>query len=230
VVTDTFGQRTLIRPVEDLPVQGSTHPWSMFTISDASGGVGDFLLLAPTLGVTDDAAPVEDVLFLRDQLAAMAWAVEQKLQGDLDVAVDGFEGYLARLRADAATPAIPSPDMPAVAYTLEQAPPDNWIPFVPVLTATGEQVLRRGTLDLPGPGDTVVQLVPHAEVLNPGEPFYLTDRVVTPVGAEVQRYVRRTRSPDGTTYVWIARRSGPGRGLGASGLKFDFLRDSGSTS
>jgi hypothetical protein len=227
VVTDTFGERTLIRPVEQYPVDGTTTPWSMFKVSDAPGSLRDFLLLAPTLGVTDDADPVEDVLFARDNMAAMAWAVEQKLQGGLDVAVDAYECYLARLRATGQPqPATPAPDMPTLAYTLEQPPPDNWIPLVPVLPSLGAAaVYRRGTMDLPGPGNTIIQLQPHAELLGPGAPFYLTDRVVTPIGVTAQRRVRRTRMPDGTTLTWMARRTGPGRGPAASGLKFDFLRD-----
>ncbi|MFZ1927459.1 MAG: hypothetical protein WAU42_15130, partial [Solirubrobacteraceae bacterium] len=227
VVSDTFGERTLIRPVEQYPVQGSDHPWSMFKVSDEAGSVGDFLLLAPTLGLTDDADPVEDVLFLRDAMAAMAWAVEQKLQGAMDLPVDAYEGYLARLREEGQPqPPAPAPDMPSIAYTLEQPPPDNWIPLVPVLRSVGsEAVFRRGTIDLPGPGGSVILLAPHAEVLQPGEPFYLTDRVLTPIGVSVQRMLRRTRLPDGSTVVWVARRSEPGQALGASGLKFDFLRD-----
>jgi hypothetical protein len=226
VVTDTFGERTVIRPVEQYPVDGSDRPWSMFKVSDAGGAVGDFLLLAPTLGVTDDADPLEDVLIVRDAMAAMAWAVEQRVQGALDVGTDAYEGYLARLRADgeSTTPA-PAPDMPSIAYTLEQPPPDNWIPLVPVLRSIGSaSIFRRGTMDVPGTGGSVIQLSPHAELLNPGQPFYLTDRVVTPIGIGVERVVRRTRVSDGTTLVWVARRSGPGRGPGASGLKFDFLR------
>jgi hypothetical protein len=49
--------------------------------------------------------------------------------------------------------------------------------------------------------------------------------VVTPIGVSAQRYLRRTRLPDGSTVTWLANRSGPGRGLGASGLQFDYLRD-----
>jgi hypothetical protein len=227
VVTDTFGERTLIRPVEQYPVDGTTTPWSMFKVSDAAGALRDFLLLAPVLGVTDDPEPVENVLFARDNMAAMAWAVEQKLQGALDVAVDAYECYLARLRATGQPqPATPAPDMPALAYTLEQPPPDNWIPLVPVLRSLGAAaIFRRGTMDLPGPGNTIIQVQPHAELLGPGAPFYLTDRVVTPIGVTAQRRLRRTRMPDGTTLTWMARRSGPGRGPAASGLKFDFLRD-----
>jgi len=231
VVTDTFGERTLIRPVEQYPVLDSPRPWSMFKLSDPAGAVTGGLLLAPTLGQTDNADPIEDVLITRDQMAALAWAVEQTLQGAADVGIDAYEGYVARLRQDGQVPPpAPAPDVPAVAYTLEHPPPDNWIPLVPVLPAIGQAaVFRRGTMAIPGPGGTVSQLTAHAELLEPGQPFYLTDRVVTPIGVSAQRMLRRTRLPDGTTVVWLARRSRPGRGLGASGLKFDYLRD-GTTS
>ncbi len=227
VVTDTFGERTLVRPVEQYPVQDSPRPWSMFKVADASGAVGRAMLLAPTLGLTDDADPLEDILITRDPMAALAWAVENTVHGAADVGVDGFEGYLARLRQDGQSPPPePAPDLPAIAYTLEHPPPDNWIPLVPVLPAIGAaSIFRRGTMDLPGPAGTVLQLAAVAELLEPGQPFYLTDRVVTPIGVSAQRYLRRTRRPDGSTVVWLANRSGPGRGLGASGLKFDYLRD-----
>jgi hypothetical protein len=167
------------------------------------------------------------VLITRDPMAAMAWAVEQTLTGAADLPVDAYESYLTRLREAGQTPPPdPAPDLPSVAYTLERPAPDNWIPLVPVLPAiSAAAVFRRGTMDIPGPGGTVIQLAPHAEVLEPGRPFYLTDRVVTPIGVEVQRRMRRTRLPDGRTLVWMGKRSGPGRGLGSSGLRFDYLRD-----
>ena len=225
VVTDTFGERTLIRPVEQMPTAGSQRPWSMFKISSANGTLSDFIVLAPTLGLTDNADPVEDVLFLRDNMAALAWAVEQKLQGALDLPVDGYEQYLARLRLDpAATPSPVSASDPGIAYTLEHPVPDNWIPLLPVLSQTGALMLRRGTMDVPGPGGTVVQLQPHSSILQPGAPFYLTERVVPPTGVEVRKAFRRTRWTDGSTLVWLGLQSGPGRGPGWSGLKFDYLR------
>jgi hypothetical protein len=223
VVTDTFGERTLIRPVEQLPVIGSNHPWSMFKIAGNSG-LSDFIVMAPTVGLVDDAEPLEDVLFLRDNMAAMAWAVEQKLQGALDRAVDGYEQYLVRLNLNGPPAEGPSPaGSPPISYVLEQAPPDNWIPLVPIQTPAGALMFRRGTLEIPT-ASGIISLQPHSSILAPGSPFFLTDRVVTPIGAEVQQYLRRTRSPDGTTLTWTARQSLPGRGTGWSGLRFDFLR------
>jgi hypothetical protein len=167
------------------------------------------------------------VLFLRDNMAAMAWGVERELQGALDLAVDGYEQYLARLNSNgppASTPAPPG--SPPVAYTLEQPVPDNWIPLIPVRTPEGALMFRRGTMEIPtasGP----VRLQPHTSILEPGMPYFLTDRVITPAGVTVQQYLRRTRTPDGSTLAWTARRSGPGQGSGWSGLRFDFLRATG---
>lgn len=225
VVTDTFGVRTLIRPVEATPVVGSQRPWSMFKISGDDTALSDFIVLPSTLGLSDDAAPIEDVLFLRDNMAALAWAVEQKLQGALDLAVDGYEQYLARIRLEpSAAPPPVSPNGQGIAYTVEQPVPDNWIPMIPVLSQAGALLLRRGTMDVPGPGSTIVQLQPHSSILQPGTPFYLTERVVTPTGVEVQKYFRRCRWIDGSTLVWVGRATTPGRGQGWSGLRFDFLR------
>jgi hypothetical protein len=75
------------------------------------------------------------VLFLRNNMAALAWAVERTLNGSLDLPVDGYE-YLARLRLDLlAQPAQPSAAGPDISYTLEYPVPDSWIPMIPVLTA-----------------------------------------------------------------------------------------------
>lgn len=223
VVTDTFGVRTLIRPVEQLPAAGR-RPWSMFKITSGTGP-SDFIVLAPTLGLTADADPLEDVLFLRDTMAALAWGVEQKLPGELDRPVDGYERYLARLRLDpSVTPAPPAPGGPGISYTLEYPVPDNWIPLIPVVTASGALMLRRGTMDVPGPSGTVVQLEPHSSILEPGTPFYLTDRTVPPDGVRVRKYLRRTRWTDGSTLTWTGLRTTPGSGPGWSGLKFDYLR------
>lgn len=225
VVTDTFGLRTLIRPVQQMPVVGGQNPWSMFKISAGDGTPSDFIVLAPTIGISDDAVPIEDVLFLRDDQAALAWAVEQKLAGALDLPVDGYEQYLARLRLDpSATPPTPVAGGTDIAYTVEHAVPDNWIPMLPVLSSSGELLLRRGTMDVPGPGGTVVQLQAHSSILQPGAPYYLTERVVNEIGVDVQKYLRRCRWTDGSTLVWMGRATTPGRGPGWSGLKFDYLR------
>jgi hypothetical protein len=222
VVTDTFGQRTLIRSAEQTQVNPGESPWSMFKISSA-GARSPFIAIMPTLGVTDEGATLETVHFLRDDMAAMAWAVEHELHGTLDVPVDAYQAYLARVAKDPVPKPTPQASDPPIFYTLESVVPDNWIPLVPVQTASGQLVFRRGILERPE-GSTFVGNVAHASVLEPGVPFYLTDRIITRIGTIAGVAFRRSRGVDGTTYLWQARRSRPGTGPGWSGLRFDFLQ------
>lgn len=224
VATDTFGVRTLIRPAEQTVVNSGESPWSMYKLS-GNGMRSNFIMLAPTLGLVQDAAELEEVMFLRDDMAAMAWAVENELQGDLDSAINGQQAYLQRLQTN--PPAAPPPAIPGgpqVYYTVEQPVPDNWIPMVPVQTSQGALYLRRGTMEIPTT-QGLLYVTPRALVLDPGQPFFLADRVLPPTGVQVDRYFRRTRAMDGSTYLWLARKSGPGRGPGCSGLRFDLVRN-----
>jgi hypothetical protein len=213
VVTDTFGVRTVIEPADD-------NAWSMFKLSGAAGR-SRFVLVPPSCAATDDGPPLEDVYFLRDDMAAMAWAVEQAVQGPLDAPVDAAQLALA---FDTAFPPPPPPAQvpggPAQAYALEQIPPANWIPMVPVVAPGGARYFRRGILVRPGYGDV------HAttRLLEPGQPFFVADECIPAVGAEVTRSFRRTRWTDGSTVTWLAHRDAPGRGPGWSGLAFDLVK------
>lgn len=220
VVTDTFGVRTLIRPSEQTQVNVGESPWSMFKIAGQNTR-SDFILMAPTLGTVDDAEALEEVLLLRDDMAAMAWAVEHRLPSELDTATDAYALYQQRLKNDPPpTPPTITPGGPAISYTLETPPPDNWIPMVPVLSPTNELYLRRGTMEVPTTSG-FIKLQARGAILEPQHPFFVTDRAVPRSGTQVDRYFRYTRSSDGTIFVWLARRSGQGRGSGWSGLRFD---------
>jgi hypothetical protein len=224
VVTDNFGLRTLIRPAEQTRVNAGETPWSMYKLS-GPGTRSDFIMMAPTLGLVDDADGLEEVSFVRDDVAAMAWAVEHRLQSELDAPSDAQEAYLKRLRENG-PPAPPpvTPGGPKIYYTTEIPVPDNWIPMVPVRTAQGALYLRRGTMDVPTAGG-LLKVVPRALILQPGRPYFLADHVISRSGVKATRYFRRTRARDGTTYLWMARKSGPSGGPAWSGLRFDVVRD-----
>jgi hypothetical protein len=223
-VTDTFGVRTLIRSSEQTQINPGETPWSMFKLSGASGARSDFIAMAPTLGVVDDADAIEEVLFLRDDQAAMAWAVEHQLQGDLDSPINAYETYLVRLRQQP-LPAPPQAQTggPQIYYTLETPVPDNWVPMVPVQSPQGELFLRRGTMEIPAGGGTFELLKARAVLLEPQHAFLVADRVISRAGLLADRYLRRTRSSDGSTYLWLARKTGLGTGPGWSGLRFDIV-------
>ena len=226
VVTDTFGVRALVRPAERTQVTAGERPWSMYELS-CQNARSDYVLMAPTLGLVQEGAPIEEVLFLRDDMAAMAWAVEQQLQGDLDSAVDAFQSFLEGVQEKVAPAPAQLANGPDIYYSVEDLPPLNWVPMVPVLSNQGALYLRRGALEVPDPADAtkVIKLKAHATILEPDHPFFLVDHAVPRSGIKVHRYWRFTRSFSGASYLWQARKSGLGRGPGWSGLRFDLVRE-----
>lgn len=216
--TDSFGAQTLIPPTGELdPPAGIGKAWQMFTLAgDASRR--DTLLLPPTLGRVIDGPWLEDVLFFRDDTAAMAWAVEQSLDGPLDTAVSGYELQLT-------PPPAPTP-LPAgaeVNYLVGTTVPKNWIPLLPYTASDSSLMLRRGAMFDASATTSPPIVAPRGVILTPGTMLVIRDQAVPRSGVRVQRYVRRARWTDGSTYCWMARRIVPGRGQGSSGLVFDTL-------
>ena len=65
----------------------------------------------------------------------------------------------------------------------------------------------------------------QARVLEPQHAYYVADEAVPKAGLQVTRSFRLTRSVDGETHLWLARRVDPGRGPGSSGLAFDLVQN-----
>jgi hypothetical protein len=220
LVTDSFGVRTVVEPTESLPIGDGGPVWSLFKLT-GDGERSPYLLLPPRLGVVMEGEPLEDVLFLRDDMAAMAWAVEHRLQGPMDAPIDALQ---VAFEHDAALPEPPLPVQvpggPEQTYVLETSVPDNWIPMVAVVAPSGARYLRRGILVRPGRGD----IHAAAELLEPTHPLFVADESVPREGAEVTRSFRRIRWSDGSTATWLAHRTRPGRGPGWSGLAFDLTK------
>jgi hypothetical protein len=228
IVTDTFGVRTLIRSAEQTAVNASKPTWSMFKVSGQNTR-SEFIFMPPSLAVVENAAPLEKVLFLRDDLAALGWAVEHKLQGDLDTAVDAYQLYSglqqAKQSSNTAPPSNTTPE-PQLTYAVETLPPRNWIPMVPVQAPDGALYFRRGTMALPSgqpSSPELVKLTPHALLLEPDQKLFVADHVISSAGVQVGRYFRRARSYKGENFLWLARKTSVGHGMGWSGLRYDSL-------
>jgi hypothetical protein len=228
-VTDVFG-RTFV-----LERAGKGDPeWNMFSLD--TRGVAhpaqNGLLLPPTSGPVMESSPVETVLFLRDEMADLAWGVEAKFQDRLENPVDRRAAWVAPDRLPPGTRDLP-------AYRVETVVPDYWIPLAPETTDGGSVHLRLVPMaadngDVPTPPDRKnvgapkranSKVEPKGRVLRSADPqgLLLFEEEIPREGAQVDRLYRYARWHDGRTSMWTARRRRVGRGEGSSGLRFDVL-------
>ena len=103
VVTDTFGVRSLLRPIGDPALPPAYFSlWQsayLYPPSNSSANiVTNRFFLPPTLGRSIDGAPLEDVLFMRDEMANLAWAIERTVESPIEQPAQRYE----------ATDAVPS--------------------------------------------------------------------------------------------------------------------------
>jgi hypothetical protein len=231
IVTDTFGVRTMIPSIA-----GSTHPaastWRMFAQSiDRAAGPSltsaarppDIFFLAPTLMRTLEGKPLEEILFVRDEMANLAWGVEGTVEGPSGRAVDRRQVYAER-QPNALPPSSARKD--ALLWRLATDVPDYWIPLIPVLIdkTSGAIAFRRGaTLRPDGSRNTQSAqsriLMPDAQ-----NKLDMFEEEIPREGARVTRGFQYARWLNGAPLLWIGRRKQPGRGEGSSGLKFDTAR------
>jgi hypothetical protein len=223
VVTDVFGDRTLIRQAD----QGDAtkwQQWSMFRITgqDQDAWQGRYFFLPASTTMTLDGEPIEAVSFTRDEMANMAWAIEDTLPDGTGRGVEG------RRVADTVAIAPPPVNSGApVRYILGTSVPENWIPFLPVHLPSSDQDIRFQRAAMPKLGMPPQEVVkPRGVLLNEfPTPFFITEEEVPFSGVAVRRRFRRVRWYDGRTYLWLGRVRETGRGAGASGLRFDQIED-----
>lgn len=231
VVTDSFGQRTLVRPAAQ--VDAPRRDWRMFTPSPsdpATAGEEDLsaelLLLAPATAAGLHGEPVEEVLLLRDEMANVAWAVERVVESASGNRLDRVEASRAGTARPDGEAGGPAPESPggALRYRLATTVPDYWLPLVPVRIdpQRPDVRLRRGRVLLDRDGEPTT---PPAlgRILDPDRPLELFEEEVTQAGARVTRAYQYVRWTDGSSRLWVGRRKQPGRGEGWSGLRFDVV-------
>jgi hypothetical protein len=219
-IWDSFGVETKVGPSAS-----GADPWSMFTATARRfGDEADSLFLFPaaTAHVLEGEA-IEEVAFFRDEMANLAWAVEQKLPGLTPAPVRATTNMpLSRTLVDPDTPDA------ALIYRLQTPLPANWWPLAPEPqpgSANGATIFRLRHLRRLGEPDSG----PKAELLqSTGQSLLIEEREVPRSGLLVSRSFQCARDSAGRRRLWLGRRKNAGRGEGSSGLRFDLLDHSGS--
>jgi hypothetical protein len=204
--------------------------WTMFSTSTAGdpASLADYFVLAPGAAtVIQRSDPLEEVKFIRDEVANLAWAIEHATESEIGEAWPGHERDLAVKAAAPADVAGPDDDVTApLRYQLQTPVPEHWIPLVPVVVdeARAEIALEPGSL-VRSVGGTYEPIVPLGRILQPsslsGAPYRIREEEVPDVSVRVRRVICRSRWIDGSTHLWVARLKSVGEGPGRSGIAFD---------
>jgi hypothetical protein len=226
-VRDTFGVETRVPAVKE-----GGRPWRLFELS--SPAERRWFFLAPALASRLQGDPLEEVAWFRDEMANMAWAVERRIPGAIDGSVDrALETYDSRLHQQVSGDGITA----EIAYRLQTDVPDRWVPFVPVAQPVPgspeafSHLLERRTLVRTRADGSRAPIHPRGMLLRSdpsqsvaSEPaLRLAEEEVPREGAVTRRAFQYTRWLDGTSHLWLGREKTPGRGEGASDLRYDLL-------
>jgi hypothetical protein len=221
VATDSFGVRTLLQPIgtPGLPQSGFAlwqHAMIRRPGSDVDGIIHNMYFLPPTLGQSLEGAPVEDVVFLRDEMANVAWAIERSIETPMERP----RSYALPQHSDATPGPVAVPR-----YLLSSTVPENWIPLLPVQVkdASGGVIARLKRGAVLQPDGTQKVHVARSQALAVGADLLLHDEDVPREGIHVILSRRAARGIDGSILVWKAFGKQVGRGEGSSGLRFDQL-------
>ncbi|MDX2285574.1 MAG: hypothetical protein NW241_15510 [Bacteroidia bacterium] len=240
-VTDIFGKTSILQEIK------SDGNWSFMQRPVPGSNSANWLFTAPGPETVQESRPIEKVVFMRDEMANLVWAVEEITADPLGGGRDGAQ--LARLLEQWLKGLIPVVEdapqegatTPAWTYTAGRHVAENRIPFVPVaMQADPDQafgmrqvVLQRAALprileDIPP-----VRVRPRTTLLGAGggdeperlPPFFIFEEEIPRAGATLQLLWKRTRWFDGATRVWAAKKKSVGRGETDVLFRFDTLEN-----
>jgi hypothetical protein len=231
VVTDVFGHRTLIQSANQPTQPASLDRFALFAITDDATGqqqLTNYFVVPPSPGpLAQDGATLEDVRFGRDEMADMAWGIEEITESPIGEALSGRQ-------RDAQIDAIQNLTQPvgdpsaALIYQIESKVPANWTPLLGVQPIPNDPSfqLERAAMLHPTSAGGVGVVPPVGRFLNPtdvpaGTPYRIVEEEVPRDGLRLVRTVSRSRWVDGSTHLWVSRRRLFGAGEAPSGLRFD---------
>jgi len=224
------GTAGLTMPVAEYFHGTGVRGWAMYALTDERevDGCNTSFLLAPRLPGALESPPVESVLFARDEMANLAWAIEQRVADAAGEGRDRFDEWVARAREGSdQAPAVGTPPR----YVVATEVPDHWLPLAPVQLADHESVsLVLESLVRAMPDGPPLRLLPLGALLAQAatdQPLWLFEEEVPRSGASVTRADQRARWHGGSVHAWTARRKGSGTGESSSGLRYDGVEEPG---
>lgn len=252
VLTDTFGDRIFI---DTTPEESDNHApevefsdrWGLFRTTKLHAyDFDDFssckgLLFPPTVPRCDMGDPLEEVEFLRDEMANMVWAVETKIPDGCGGTLDGralSDAVLAVVDSEKDTDIGVGDEREAeFYYLLQNRVPVNWIPFLPMKMrgALRDIQLRRSRMPLffngkyrpvrPSTELLALTYVKHADgsLSDKVVPYVINEEEILGYGITLALKPQRTRWFHGSSFLWVGVSRRISDYQANSGLMFDEL-------
>ena len=247
-IWDNFGGTTDVKPMTQLDGDGA---WRLFVMdgdpaldngeaSSRGGGVekGPWLLRPPSLARNLSGPALEEVVFTRDEMANLAWAIERKVEAPVGQSLSRAEMWTAQRRISrAAVPVGDAGEEGDAKYRIQTGIPDFWVPMVPVRyrrdgdysSVAGDNesiILRRGGFLQP---DGSPSPAPQGRLLDarddPPRPLLLFEEELPRNGIAVTVRWQLARWLDGSTRLWLNRVKDHGQGERSSGLEYDRVEE-----
>jgi hypothetical protein len=149
-------------------------------------------MLLPTASNVIDGPSLEEVVFLRDEMANMVWGVEKVVPLPDGSTKPGLEAgretraYFERLLDSDSSAAIPS--AADIRYRVMTTVPENWIPFIPARDPGSDRAIRLQRAAMPrvmeGDPDDPKRIPPQTMLLRDGldvaikHPYFLHEEEV----------------------------------------------------
>ncbi len=234
-VYDCFGEKHSIKPtaVND----GKNRDWRFFELKgdpSAEKGFAPWLYSPRTLLGGQEDKPVEKVIMTRDEMANMAWAIEEKLETQSGHTMSRHAEYM-RYRDQIVTYLGNSDPLPddateeqkdAWVYRLLSITPPYWVPFSPEIKDNKTtNTLRRSRMrewDLLGElKETLAG--GQGKILEPDKPFFIYEEEIPRGAIEITRSYQAARDASGKLIVWNGRKKRPSSGNRSSDRTVDMV-------
>jgi hypothetical protein len=243
-VTNVFGEKTWIEAAGK-GLDDAWKRWNMYALNTKGNQrepADNSLLVLPTVEKILEGKPQEEVLFIRDEIANMVWAIEKKIPLPTGIGKHGGEAafelhkFYQKILDKEIGDGIVVPDeiefKANIRYQIMNSVPENWIPFIPVHVegSSREIQLQRASMprilenDAPGNAQKIkprTQLVREGLDTNPVEAYFIHEEEIPRAGIRAYQTYQRTRWYNGKVVNWFGARKQTGRGEGHSGLAFD---------
>ncbi len=237
-VKDVFGDETSITPLA-----ASTN-WNMFTLNKKgdmlSGDIEGRLFVPPVVVKRMESKAIEEVIFVRDEMANMVWGIE-RIMPDIfsggksgDETIKLLEKYYEENSNYSSSPIDGQVKSEAKKkYSLSTQMPENWIPFIPAkqnAAADRSVSLQRATFYRIINNDitsetirprTSILLADGSKLPETPTPYFIKEEEILQNGIIVKSTHQRARDYNGSVKTWLGRYRYNGDSKKSSNLKFD---------